>query len=66
MPPSGEREQSLTFADINQMVPGTASRLGPDMPASKWLTEMDAWAKDKYNGGIDIVMSGIITGVIEI
>lgn len=53
-------------ADVNQMVPGTASRRGPDMPASKWLTEMDAWARAKYDDSLDMCMSGVITGVIEI
>lgn len=48
------------------MVPGTASRLGPDMPASKWLMSMDNWAREKYNDGMDILMSGVVVGVIEI
>jgi hypothetical protein len=52
--------------DKNQMVPGTASRLGPDMPASRWLMAMDDWARETYDDSLDIVMSGIIAGVLEV
>lgn len=48
------------------MVPGTASRLGPNMPASKFLTDMDNWTKKKWDGALDIVMSGVVCGVIEV
>lgn len=47
------------------MVPGTASRRGPDMPASKWLMDMDAWATEEYNDSLEIFMAGIVVGVIE-
>lgn len=52
--------------DLNQMVPGTAARRGPDMPASKWLMEMDAWTKDKYADSLDICMNGVVVGVLEV
>lgn len=52
--------------DVNQMVPGTASRLGPDMPASKWLMEVDEWAAAKWDGAMDILMSGTVAGIIQI
>ncbi|WVF71126.1 hypothetical protein IAT40_005923 [Kwoniella sp. CBS 6097] len=52
--------------DINQMVPGTASRLGPDMPASKWLLDMDEWAKKKWDDSLEILMTGVVCGVIEL
>lgn len=48
------------------MVPGTASRRGPDMPASKWLMDLDAWAKEKFNDGLDICMNGLVVGVLEL
>ena len=53
-------------SDLNQMVPGTASKRGPNMPASKWLTEMDKWSKKKYDGSLDICMNGVVCGVIEV
>lgn len=52
--------------DLNQMVPGTAAKRGPNMPASKWLTDMDNWSKKKYAGSLDICMSGVVCGVIEV
>ncbi|WVQ99736.1 hypothetical protein IAU59_006878 [Kwoniella sp. CBS 9459] len=52
--------------DINQMVPGTASRLGPDMPASKWLMDMDEWATAKWDDSLEILMTGVVCGVIEL
>lgn len=52
--------------DLNQMVPGTAAKRGPDMPASKWLMEMDEWSKKHYEGSLDICMSGVVAGVVEV
>ncbi|KIR69961.1 hypothetical protein I310_06278 [Cryptococcus deuterogattii CA1014] len=52
--------------DINQMVPGTAARDGPDMPASKMLLDLASWSREKYNDDLDIIMSGIVCGVIEV
>ncbi|WWC62230.1 uncharacterized protein I303_104826 [Kwoniella dejecticola CBS 10117] len=52
--------------DLNQMVPGTASRLGPNMPASKWLTAIDEWADSEYGGSLEIMMNGVVCGVIEV
>ncbi|WWC88985.1 uncharacterized protein L201_003900 [Kwoniella dendrophila CBS 6074] len=52
--------------DMNQMVPGTASRLGPNMPASKWLSEIDEWAEKEYEGSLEIMMNGVVCGVIEV
>ncbi|WVW84285.1 hypothetical protein I302_106316 [Kwoniella bestiolae CBS 10118] len=52
--------------DLNQMVPGTASRLGPEMPATKWLTSIDEWAEREYKGSLEIMMNGVVCGVIEI
>lgn len=48
------------------MVPGTASRLGPDMPASKFLIEMDEWIEEKWKGTMDVLMVGVIVGILEI
>ncbi|KAK8864706.1 hypothetical protein IAR55_001960 [Kwoniella newhampshirensis] len=52
--------------DLNQMIPGTASRLGPDMPASKMLLDLDEWATEKWGGHLDMVMSGTVCGVIDV
>ncbi|ADV23802.1 hypothetical protein I305_05745 [Cryptococcus gattii E566] len=52
--------------DINQMVPGTAARDGPDMPASKMLLDLASWSREKYNDDLDIIMSGVVCGVIEV
>ncbi|OXG17593.1 hypothetical protein C367_05083 [Cryptococcus neoformans Ze90-1] len=52
--------------DINQMVPGTAARDGPDMPASKMLLDLASWSREKYNDDLDLVMSGVVCGVIEV
>jgi hypothetical protein len=52
--------------DLNQMVPGTAGRRGPDMPMSRFLTEVDNWAEEKWNGGLDFVMCGTVAGVVTI
>ncbi|WVQ80122.1 hypothetical protein IAT38_002223 [Cryptococcus sp. DSM 104549] len=52
--------------DLNQMVPGTASRLGPNMPASKMLLDLSAWSVDRYQDDLDYVMSGVVCGVIEV
>ncbi|BEJ13055.1 hypothetical protein CspHIS471_0302290 [Cutaneotrichosporon sp. HIS471] len=52
--------------DLNQMVPGTAPRLGPDMPASKWLTALDDWGREHYSGGVDICMNGVVVGVLTV
>lgn len=61
-------EQSIRSSpkDINQMVPGTAARDGPDMPASKMLLDLASWSREKYNDDLDIIMSGIVCGVIEV
>lgn len=48
------------------MVPGTAARRGPDMPASKWLMEVDEWAAERWNGAMDFVMTGTVAGVVEV
>lgn len=56
----------LTLADLNQMVPGTAYARGPDMPASKWLIDMDKWATEKYNDSLELLMSGVVVGNIEV
>ena len=48
------------------MYPNTAPRLGPDLPASQLLAEVDAWANDKYKGSFDMLMYGAVTGVLEI
>jgi len=63
--PDEKLQIHFSGVDKHQMVPGTASRLGPNMPASRWLMAMDAWAKDYYDDGIDICMSGIICGILE-
>ncbi|TXT09032.1 hypothetical protein VHUM_02506 [Vanrija humicola] len=52
--------------DLNQMVPGTAYARGPDMPASKWLLDMDHWARDKYDDSLELLMSGVVVGNIEV
>lgn len=52
--------------DLNQMVPGTASRLGPDMPASVFLMDADKWASGKWNDSLDFVMCGTVAGIISI
>ncbi|WRT66692.1 uncharacterized protein IL334_003653 [Kwoniella shivajii] len=52
--------------DMNQMVPGTASRLGPNMPASKWLTSIDEWAEEEYKGSLEIMSIGVVCGVIQV
>lgn len=52
--------------DLNQMVPGTAHRRGPDMPASVFLMDADEWAKDKWSESLDFVMCGTVAGVITI
>jgi hypothetical protein len=52
--------------DLNQMVPGTASRRGPDMPMSKFLIEFDEWANEKWEGSLDIVCCGTVAGVVTI
>jgi hypothetical protein len=64
--PDQKLQVHYSGVDKHQMVPGTASRLGPDMPASRWLMDMDQWAFDKYASGVDMCMSGIIAGVIEV
>lgn len=52
--------------DLNQMVPGTAGRRGPDMPASVFLMDADQWASEKWNDSLDFVMCGTVAGVIEV
>lgn len=52
--------------DGNQMVPQTASRLGPDMPASKVMLDMDAFCADRWKGSLDVILGGIVTGVIDV
>ncbi|EIW65964.1 hypothetical protein TREMEDRAFT_70376 [Tremella mesenterica DSM 1558] len=52
--------------DMNQMVPNTAPRLGPNMPASKLLTEIDSWAQNAFSGSIDLLMFGAVVGSIEV
>lgn len=48
------------------MVPGTASVMGPDMPASMMLMDMDAWATERWGGSLDMLMYGAVAGVLEI
>ncbi|WVR06737.1 hypothetical protein IAU60_003772 [Kwoniella sp. DSM 27419] len=63
----GERlTMHWTAVDINQMVPGTASRMGPNMPASRWLLDMDKWTKERWDDSLDILMTGVVCGVIEV
>jgi hypothetical protein len=52
--------------DGNQMVPQTASRLGPDMPASKVMLDMDAFCAERWKGSLDVILGGIVTGVIDV
>lgn len=52
--------------DLNQMVPGTASRLGPDMPASVFLMDADKWASEKWHDSLDFVMCGTVAGILTI
>lgn len=52
--------------DLNQMVPGTAHRRGPDMPASVFLTDADTWATEKWKGSLDFVMCGTVAGIITV
>jgi hypothetical protein len=52
--------------DGKQMVPGTASRLGPDMPASVLLMDMDRWMEDTWKGTMDVLMTGVVVGVEEV
>lgn len=54
------------IADGKQIVPWTAPRLGPDMPASKLLLDLDKWAEDKWKKTIDITAGGIVSGVVDI
>lgn len=52
--------------DLNQMVPGTASTMGPDMPASKMLMDLDAWGTEKWDDSLDFLLYGVVAGVIEV
>lgn len=52
--------------DGKQMVPWTAPRLGPNMPASKLLLDLDSWAETKWKNSIDITGAGIVSGIVEI
>ena len=55
-----------SLEDMNQMVPQTASRLGPDMPASKVLLDFAPWAEDHWQGAVDLFMFGAVTGMVEV
>lgn len=48
------------------MVPGTASVMGPDMPASKMLLDLNEWALERWEGSLDIVLYGAVVGILEI
>ena len=52
--------------DLKQMVPGTAMTMGPDMPASKMLMDLDAWGTDRWGGSMDFLMYGAVVGVIDV
>lgn len=56
----------LIEIDGNQMVPWTAPRLGPNMPASKLLLDLDEWADLRWKKSIDITGAGIVSGIIDI
>lgn len=56
----------MSTLDGNQMIPWTAPRLGPGMPASKLLLDLDRWAEIKWDKALDIVAAGIVSGVVEI
>jgi len=48
------------------MVPGTASTMGPDMPASKMLMDLNEWGKERWGGSVDMLLYGNVAGNIEI
>lgn len=52
--------------DLNQMVPGTAAEMGPDMPGSKVLLDLQEWAKVKYDDSLEILTYAAVAGSIEI
>lgn len=66
VPQSKTLDIHYSALDLNQMVPGTASRLGPDMPMSVFLMDADKWAKEKWYGSLDFVMCGTVAGIIRI
>ena len=52
--------------DLNQMVPGTAKELGPDMPGSIMLMDLQEWAKEKYDDSLEILTYAAVAGIIEV
>jgi hypothetical protein len=48
------------------MYPGTALRKGLGQPASKYFVDMNAWLEEKYKGSMDVLMIGVVAGVLEI
>ena len=40
--------------------------MGPDMPASKMLMDLDAWGTERWGGCLDFLMYGMVVGVIEV
>jgi len=52
--------------DLNQMVPGTASQMGPDMPGSIMLMDLQEWAKEKYNDSLEILTYAAVSGIVDV
>lgn len=52
--------------DLNQMVPGTAREMGPDMPGSKMLLDLHDWAKEKYDDSLEVLTYAAVAGIVEV
>lgn len=52
--------------DVNQMVPGTAAEMGPGMPGSKLLMNLQEWAKVEYDDALEILTYAAVAGVVEV
>lgn len=52
--------------DLNQMVPGTAREMGPDMPGSKMLLDLHDWAKERYDDSLEILTIAAVAGIVEV
>ena len=52
--------------DLNQMVPGTASQMGSEMPGSIMLTDLQEWAKEKYDDSMEILTYAAVAGIVEV
>lgn len=52
--------------DLNQMVPGTAAQMGPDMPGSKMLLDLHEWAKEKYDDSLEILTYAAVAGIVNV